>query len=94
MGLSCSTQDLHHSMKTLIAAHGFRCPAVCGILVAQLGIKPGSPALADVFLTTGSPRKSPECILKCPAKLLAAVLASLRRYRILYPGVETETWKG
>ena len=43
-----------------VAVHrlrGFSCPKACRILVPQLGIKPGSPALEGGFLTIGPPVK-------------------------------------
>ena len=39
-------------------AHGFSCPAACGILVPWLGIEPVSSALQGGFFTTGPPGKS------------------------------------
>lgn len=50
----CTESSLWHS----VGSHSLRCPAVCGILVSQPGIKSASPALEDWFLTTGKPGKS------------------------------------
>ena len=44
--LHCNTQALHCGMwASLVVACGLSCPAACGILVPQPGIKPMSPAL-------------------------------------------------
>ena len=45
------------------AAFRLSCPAVCGILVPQPGIKLASPALGGEVLTTGPPGKSPQTFL-------------------------------
>ena len=50
----CTESSLWHS----VGSHSLSCPAVCGILVPQPGIKSASPALEDWFLTTGPPGKS------------------------------------
>ena len=47
----------------LVAAFRLSCPAVCGILVPQPGIKLASPALGGEVLTTGPPGKSPQTFL-------------------------------
>ena len=46
-----------------VAAFRLSCPALCGILVPQPGIKLASPALRGEVLTTGSPGKSPQRFL-------------------------------
>ena len=43
---------------SVVAVHGLCCFSARGILVPRPGIKPLSPALQDVFLTTGPPGKS------------------------------------
>ena len=45
-------------MSSVVVAYGLRCPATCGILVPQPGIKSASPALEGRFFTTGPPGKS------------------------------------
>ena len=40
-------------MGSVVVARGLSCPAACGILAPQPGIKPTSPALQGGFLTTG-----------------------------------------
>ena len=42
---------------SVVAEHGLRCPAACGIFVSESGIKFVSPALAGSFLTTEPPGK-------------------------------------
>ena len=51
---SCGTWGLEHT-GSVVALGAFGCLMACGILVPQPGIKPVSPALEDVFLTTGPP---------------------------------------
>ena len=43
---------------SVVAARRLSCPVACGILVPLPGIKPTSPALEGIFLTTGPPGKS------------------------------------
>ena len=77
-GLSCSLWDLRCSvqapehvalqlwpMGSVVASHRLICPAACGILVPQLGIKRTSAALEGKFLTTGTPEKSTLEFLEC-----------------------------
>ena len=55
-GLSYSTWDLtFRHTHSVVAAHGFRCPLACGILVPAPGTAPMSPALDGEFSTTGAP---------------------------------------
>ena len=67
-GLSCGMQYLHCGLRdlllrrsgfSLIVARRLSCPAACGILVAQPGLEPASPALEGGFLTTAPPGESP-----------------------------------
>ena len=44
--------------SSVVVVRGLSCPAACGILVPQPGIKPASPALEGGFFTTGPPGKS------------------------------------
>ena len=43
---------------SLVVVYRLSCPATCGILVPQPGIKPASPELEGGFLTTGPQGKS------------------------------------
>ena len=43
---------------SLVVVYRLSCPATCGILVPQPGIKPASPELEGRFLTTGPQGKS------------------------------------
>ena len=45
-------------LGSVVVACVLSCPAACGILVPQPGIKPASPALEGGYLTTGPPGKS------------------------------------
>ena len=54
---SCGVWALEH-VGSVVVAHGLSCPAACGILIPQPGIKPASPASEGGFLTTGPPGKS------------------------------------
>ena len=52
LGLPCG------SRASRVVAHEHGCPAACGILVPQPGLKRISPALGGRFFTTGPPGKS------------------------------------
>ena len=58
---SCGTWGLEHT-GSVVGLGRFSCLTACGILVPQSAIKPASPALEGVFLTTGPPREVPEHI--------------------------------
>ena len=49
---------LQQARFSLVEVHGLSCPAACGVLVPQPGIKTASPALEVEFLTTGPGGKS------------------------------------
>ena len=58
-----AAQGLQSVWAQLLQGTGFRalglsCPSACGILVPHPWMEPTSPALEDVFLTTGPPGKS------------------------------------
>ena len=55
----CSMPALYlRHVGSVVVAFGLSCPAACGILVPQSGIKPASSALEGRFFTTGPPGKS------------------------------------
>ena len=57
LGLHCG------SRTSLVVAHEHGCPAACGIIVPQPGLKRTSPELGGRFFTTGPPGKSLERLL-------------------------------
>ena len=63
LSLSWGTWDLSlwHRGFSLVVRR-FSCPRACGILGPWPGIKPTSPALEGIFLTTGPPGKLPLAI--------------------------------
>ena len=50
LGLSCGTEDLHHCMRTLVAACRLSISAEYGLLVPQTRIKPASTFTARQVL--------------------------------------------
>ena len=54
---NCNLQALGHAGSVVVTG-GLSCPAACGILVPQPGIKPASAELKGRFLTSGQPGKS------------------------------------
>ena len=55
--------DFSYCIGSLAVVHRLSCPMACGNLPGP-GIKPMSPALAGVFLTTGPPGKSGSICIK------------------------------
>ena len=62
LDLSCGMWALDH-LDSVVLVLGLSCSVVCGILVAQPGIKPVSPALQGRFLTSRPPAGVPEPLI-------------------------------
>ena len=59
---NCNLQALEHAGSVVVTG-GLSCPAACGILVPQPGIKPASAELKGRFLTSGQPGKSHNIVI-------------------------------
>ena len=77
-------------MGSVVVAWGLSCPAACGILAPQPGIKPTSPALQRGFLTTGhqgspppNPPPNPPTPTARPFYCPPDLLLSLKNFSIL-----------